>query len=76
VNFFLVETHDKKGKENPIEDLMADLVAIIYSFSARMYGQRRAKSQTEKIVEELQAEKIQTEAPSSEGTPQAKNEKK
>ena len=43
--------------ENPVEDLMADLVSIIYSFSARMYGQRRAKRKTEKIVEQLQAEK-------------------
>jgi len=39
--------------ENPLEDLMADLVSIIYSFSARMYGQRRAKRKTEKIVKEL-----------------------
>lgn len=39
--------------ENPIEDLMADLVSIIYSFSARLYGQRRAKRRTEKIVQEL-----------------------
>jgi len=39
--------------ENPLEDLMADLVSIIYSFSARMYGQRRAERKTEKIVKEL-----------------------
>jgi putative resolvase len=42
--------------ENPIEDLMADLVSIIYSFSARLYGQRRAKRKTEKIVQELEAQ--------------------
>ena len=35
------------------DGLMEDLVAIIYSFSARMYGIRRAKRKTEKIVEEL-----------------------
>lgn len=40
--------------ENGKEDLMQDLVSIIYSFSARMYGQRRAKRKTEKIVQALQ----------------------
>jgi putative resolvase len=39
--------------EKPIEDLVADLISIIYSFSARLYGQRRAKRKTEKIVQEL-----------------------
>jgi len=39
--------------ENLIEDLMADLISIIYSFAARLYGQRRAKRKTEKIVQEL-----------------------
>ena len=42
--------------ENSTEDLLADLTAIIYSFCARLYGQRRAKRQTEKIVQELEAE--------------------
>jgi predicted site-specific integrase-resolvase len=42
--------------ENDEEDLIADLVAIVYSFSARLYGQRRAKRQTERIVQEVQAE--------------------
>lgn len=46
--------------ENPIEDLMADLVSIIYSFSARLSGQRRAKRKTEKIVAELA---LQAQAP-------------
>jgi putative resolvase len=40
--------------ENDKEDLMADLVAIVYSFTARLYGQRRAKRKTERIVAELQ----------------------
>ena len=35
------------------EDLVADLVAIGYSFCARLYGQRRAKRKTETIVGEL-----------------------
>ena len=42
--------------ENDKEDLRADLVAIVYSFTARLYGQRRAKRKTERIVAELEAE--------------------
>jgi putative resolvase len=42
--------------ENDKEDLIADLVAIVYSFTARLYGQRRAKRKTEKIAQELEAE--------------------
>jgi putative resolvase len=41
--------------ENGMEDLLADLTSIISSFCARLYGQRRAKRQTERIVEQLQA---------------------
>ena len=40
--------------ENSTEDLLADLTSIIYSFCARLYGQRRAKRKTEKIVQELE----------------------
>ncbi|GCE23577.1 hypothetical protein KDK_73770 [Dictyobacter kobayashii] len=42
--------------ENNQEDLLADLTSILYSFMARLYGQRRAKRKTEKIVKELEAE--------------------
>jgi putative resolvase len=35
------------------EDLMADLIAIITSFVARYYGQRRATRKTEAIIREL-----------------------
>jgi putative resolvase len=42
--------------ENVTEDLLSDLTAMIYSFCARLYGQRRAKRKTEKIVRELKAE--------------------
>jgi predicted site-specific integrase-resolvase len=45
--------------ENPIEDLMADLISIIYCFCSRLYGQRRAKRKTEKIVQELENQKIE-----------------
>ena len=36
------------------EDLVEDLVSIIYSFCARLYGLRRAKRKTERIVKELE----------------------
>jgi putative resolvase len=42
--------------ENDTEDLMADLVTIVSGFTAQLYGQRRAKRKTERIVRELQAE--------------------
>ncbi len=38
-----------------MEDLLADLTSIIYSFCSRLYGQRRAKRKTECIVEQLEA---------------------
>jgi putative resolvase len=45
--------------ENDREDLLADLVSIVYSFAARLYGQRRAKRKTERIVKELQADGLE-----------------
>jgi predicted site-specific integrase-resolvase len=42
--------------ENDQEDVITDLVAIVYSFTARLYGQRWAKRKTERIVAELQRE--------------------
>ena len=41
--------------DNGREDLLDDLVAIIYSFCARLYGRRRAKRKTEQIIKELEA---------------------
>jgi hypothetical protein len=41
--------------ENDKEDLITDLASVIYSFCARLYGQRRAKRKTETIVKELHA---------------------
>src|SRR5260370_30432206 len=38
--------------ENGTEDLLADLTAIVYSFCARLYGQRRGHSQHEGIVDQ------------------------
>ena len=42
--------------ENDREDLLHDLVWVIYSFAARLYGQRRAKRKTEAIVAQLKEE--------------------
>ena len=47
--------------ENSTQDLLADLTSIIYSFCARLYGQRRAKRKTEKIVQELGNQKAKAD---------------
>jgi putative resolvase len=39
---------------NGRDDLMQDFVSIITSFTARLYGLRRSKRKTEKIIKELQ----------------------
>jgi len=39
---------------NGKEDLLQDFVSIITSFCARLYGQRRSKRKTERIIAELQ----------------------
>lgn len=39
--------------ENGKDELMQDLVAIVTSFAARLYGQRRASRKREKIIAEL-----------------------
>ena len=38
---------------NEKDDLMQDFVSIITSFCARLYGKRRTKRQTEKLINEL-----------------------
>ena len=38
------------------EDLMQDFVSIVTSFCARLYGLRRNKQRTEKLIQELQNE--------------------
>jgi putative resolvase len=42
--------------ENDREDLLADLTSILYRFTARLYGQRRAWRKMERIVKQLQTE--------------------
>jgi predicted site-specific integrase-resolvase len=39
---------------NRVNDLMEDLVAILTSFSARLYGQRRGRKKTEAAIKALQ----------------------
>ncbi len=39
--------------ETEQEDLIQDFVSIITSFTARLYGQRRSKRNTEKLIKEL-----------------------
>ncbi|NJS16658.1 MAG: IS607 family transposase [Nostocaceae cyanobacterium CSU_2_110] len=41
--------------DNGRDELMTDLVAIITSFAARLYGQRRAKRKILKIIETLES---------------------
>ena len=42
--------------EDKTTDLMQDLISVIYSFSAKMYGLRRSKRKTEQIIELLNRE--------------------
>jgi putative resolvase len=42
--------------ENGKEDLIQDFVSIVTSFCARLYGQRRSKRKTERIIAELHGE--------------------
>ncbi len=39
--------------ENGKEDLVQDFVSLVTSFCARLYGQRRSKRQTERLIAEL-----------------------
>jgi putative resolvase len=43
------------GIENDKDDLMNDFASVIASFCARLYGQRRSKRKTEKMIAELKA---------------------
>lgn len=43
-------------QDNTPEDLMQDFVSIVTSFTARLYGLRRSKRKTEKLIEELKNE--------------------
>lgn len=54
----LLELNNRKieiinNTENDKDDLMSDFVSIITSFTARLYGQRRSKRTTEKLISDL-----------------------
>jgi predicted site-specific integrase-resolvase len=54
----LLKELDKKVEivnqsEDNQDELMSDLIAIITSFCSRIYGLRRSKRKTEKIIAEL-----------------------
>jgi predicted site-specific integrase-resolvase len=54
-----IEVVNESGNDKA--DLMQDFISIITSFCARLYGLRRSKRKTEKIIKELKDEKeIQT----------------
>jgi len=38
---------------NDTDDLMQDFISIITSFCARLYGQRKSKRRTQRLIEEL-----------------------
>ena len=42
--------------ESEKEDLMQDFVSIITSFCARLYGKRKTKRMTEKLIKEMEKE--------------------
>lgn len=39
--------------ENPLEEIIAAVVSIVYSFCVRLYGQGRAEQKMEKLVQDL-----------------------
>src|SRR5258706_789544 len=58
-----VEVVNEAGNET--EDLMADLTAILYRFTARLYGQRRANRTKETVIRRLRAGESEGEHASS-----------
>lgn len=49
----VINLADEVG-DDPVKDIVEDLVSIITSFTARIYGQRRAQCKTEKVIKELE----------------------
>ena len=54
--------------ENGQDELLSDLVSIISSYSARLYGQRRAKRTTEKVLEALTTDESEGSLDATGGT--------
>lgn len=53
--FYPNKFHVINETKNKEDDLMQDLVAIVTSFCARLYGQRKGKRKTEKIINTLKS---------------------
>lgn len=51
-NFKIVVVNSVEDNEGE-EDIIQDLVSIVTSMCARIYGRRRSKRKTEKIIQEL-----------------------
>ena len=49
-----IELEVVNNVEGEKEDLIWDFVSVITSFSARIYGQRRSKRKTERLIAELE----------------------
>jgi len=49
-----IELEVVNNVEGEKEDLIQDFVSVITSFSARIYGQRRSKRKTERLIAELE----------------------
>lgn len=54
INCEIVILNETNGEK---EDIVQDFVSIITSFCAKIYGQRRSKRNTEKLIEELKITK-------------------
>jgi predicted site-specific integrase-resolvase len=52
--FYPNKFHVVNVAKDEVEDLTQDLVAIITSFCARLYGKRKGKQKTENIIKELE----------------------
>ena len=50
VNVINISVEDEK-------DLMQDFISLVTSFTARLYGRRRSKRATEKLIKELENDK-------------------
>lgn len=55
-----IEVVDETSEEK--EDLINDLISIITSFCARIYGQRKTKCKTEQFIKDLRAQKKEEHA--------------
>jgi len=59
----LLEKNEKKidvvnAVDNDRDDLMQDFISIITSFCARVYGQRRTRRKTEKLIRQLENDNV------------------